>query len=182
MMCGPDSCNHYTHLVTPTFRALDMAYGDSVFSMTVFLPTGGNTIRTMLEDFDQGNWGGWMDAFAPWCGSLWLPRFQVEYGLLMNDVLSALGMAIIFDPCWADFTRMCTHYDDFYIKYVRHKTYIRVDERGTEAAAVMEVEGGPTGIPPQFLVTEPFVFVIRENRTNTILFIGQITDPGYFTD
>ena len=136
----------------------------------------------MLKDFDQENWAGWMTGFRPWCGDLTLPRFEVEYGVRMKDVLTALGMGIIFDPGTADFTRMCTYFSDFYIKKVMHKTYIRVDERGTEAAAVTEVEGGPTSIPPQFRIQRPFVFVIRENRLNTVIFIGQITDPGYFTD
>jgi serpin B len=182
MMYGPDSCNHYTAYSGPSFHALDMAYGDSVFSMTVFLPSEGRSISKMLDDFNQTDWTTWMSGFDPWCGVLYMPRFEVEYGVKMKDVLTSLGMGIIFDPMRADFSRMCTVYGDFYIKRVMHKTYVRVDERGTEAAAVTEVEGGPTSIPPQFLVTRPFVFVIRENRLNTILFIGQITDPGYFTD
>jgi len=182
MMVGPDSCNHYTSLAGPGFRALDMAYGDSLFSMTLFVPSPGNTIRSMLEDFNQDNWAVWMSGFRPWCGHLTFPRFEVEYGVRMKHVLTTLGMGIIFDPVRADFTRMCTYFDDFYIKKVMHKTYIRVDERGTEAAAVTEVEGGPTSIPPQFMIHSPFVFVIRENTLNTVIFIGQITDPGYFTD
>jgi serpin B len=182
MMVGPDSCNHYTAFSGPGFRALDMAYGDSVFSMTLFVPSDGNTIASMLEDFSQPNWTAWMMGFRPWCGDLMLPRFEVEYGVRMKDVLTALGMGIIFEPGRADFTRMCTYYDDFYIKKVMHKTYMRVDERGTEAAAVTEVEGGPTSIPLQFFVHSPFVFAIRENRFNTVIFIGQITDPGYFID
>lgn len=182
MMCQPDSCDYYTYLSTSRFDALDMAYGDSLFSMTVFLPKNQNTIASVIEDFSESNWDVWMDGFRPWRGYLFLPRFEVEYGLEMEDVLTSLGMGIIFDPLRADFTRMCTYFSDFYIKRVRHKTYMRVDEYGTVAAAVTEVEGGPTGIPPQFWVTKPFLFVIRENHANTILFIGQITDPGYFTD
>jgi serine protease inhibitor len=182
MMEQPETCDVYTCLSTAKFDAIDMAYGDSIFSMTVFLPKEGFTIASMLEDFDRTNWEVWMGGFGRYCGRVVFPRFEIEYGIKMNDVLRALGMGIIFDPGRADFSRMCTYFNDFYVQNVKHKTYIRVDERGTEAAAVTSVEMGPTSVPPIYVVNRPFVFVIRENQSNTILFLGQITDPGYFTD
>lgn len=182
MMCQPETTDFYTLLSTPEFDALDMAYGDSVFSMTIFLPKDDNTVTSIIRDFTPSNWDSWMQDFRPWWGRVLFPRFEVEYGVSMKDVLTALGMGIIFDPVRADFTRMCDAFGDFYVKKVKHKTYIRVDELGTEAAAVTSVEMGPTSVPNFFYVNRPFVLVIRENRLNTILFIGQITDPGYFTD
>jgi serpin B len=182
MMCQPETTDFYTLLSTPEFDALDMAYGDSVFSMTIFLPKDDKPVSSIIGDFTPSNWNEWMQDFMPWSGRVLFPRFEVEYGLNMNDVLTALGMGIIFDPERADFTRMCDVFQDFYVKKVKHKTYIRVDEIGTEAAAVTSVEMGPTSIPNHFCVNRPFVLVIRENRLNTILFIGQITNPGYFTD
>lgn len=182
MMCQPETTDFYTLLSTPEFDALDMPYGDSVFSMTVFLPREGHTVAGMVRDLTLSDWDTWMQGFRPWSGKVFLPRFEVEYDVNLNDALRAMGMGIIFDCDRADFTRMCDVFQDFYVKKVKHKTYIRVDEIGTEAAAVTSVEMGPTSTPDFFLVNRPFIFAIRENRFNTILFIGQITDPGYLAD
>jgi serine protease inhibitor len=179
MMCQPETTGFYTLLSTPEFDALDMPYGDSVFSMTVLLPRGGNTVADMVRDLSLSDWETWMQGFEPWSGKVFLPRFEVEYDVNLNDALTAMGMGIIFDYKRADFTRMCDVFQDFYVKNVKHKTYIRVDEIGTEAAAVTSVEMGPTSVPDFFLANRPFIFAIRENRFNTILFIGQVTDPGY---
>jgi serine protease inhibitor len=182
MMCQPETTDFYTLLSTPEFDALDMPYGDSVFSMTVLLPKNGRTVGSLIGDLTPSDWDIWMKGFIPWSGKVFLPRFEVEYDVNLNDALTAMGMGIIFDSFRADFTRMCDVFQDFYVKKVKHKTYIRVDEIGTEAAAVTSVEMGPTSLPNFFLVNRPFIFAIRENRFNTILFIGQITDPGYLTD
>jgi serine protease inhibitor len=182
MMSQPETTDFYTLLSAPQFDALDMAYGDSVFSMTILLPKEGSTVGSIVRQLTPSNWNDWMEGFRPWSGRVLLPRFEIEYDLTMNDVLTALGMGIIFDPERADFTRICDVFGDFYVKKVKHKTYIRVDEIGTQAAAATSVEMGPTSVPDFFLVNRPFVLVIRENRLGTILFIGQINDPGYFTD
>jgi serpin B len=181
MMCQPETTDFYTYLSAPGFDALDMPYGDSVFSMTILLPRYGQPVESVIEELTWSDWEAWMQDFQPWSGRVLVPRFEIEYDLTMNDVLASIGMGIIFDHQRADFTRMCDFFGDFYVKKVKHKTYIRVDELGTEAAAVTSVEMGPTSVPDTFLVNRPFVFVIRENHHNTILFIGRVTDPGYFT-
>jgi serine protease inhibitor len=91
-------------------------------------------------------------------------------------------MGIAFDPGQADFSRICS-YVQLWISRVKHKTYVRVDEAGTEAAAVTEVDI-PRGIHPcplyfEMYINKPFVFVIREKCWGTILFIGKIVNPGY---
>jgi serpin B len=79
----------------------------------------------------------------------------------------------------ADFSRI-TPTRDLYISSVRHKTYVRVDEAGTEAAAVTIVEVGETSVPDTFYmrVDRPFLFAIREHHSGTVLFIGKMVNPG----
>ncbi|GAI95278.1 unnamed protein product, partial [marine sediment metagenome] len=106
-------------------------------------------------------------------------RFKLEYELEMKDVLRTLGMGIAFFP-GADFTRMLSG-GGIWIGKVKHKTFVQVDEEGTEAAAVtvviMERSGG--GSPTGFImrVDRPFVFVIRERTSGTLLFMGKIVEP-----
>jgi serpin B len=108
-----------------------------------------------------------------------MPRFELRYEAKLNDVLAAMGMEVAFDPYNADFTRM---YGDggLFISAVKHKAFVKVDEEGTEAAAVTSVEVGATSAPDNFemRVDRPFLFVIRENHSGTILFIGKIVNPA----
>jgi serpin B len=114
-----------------------------------------------------------------------MPKFELKYASRMDSVLKSLGMRIAFDPYGADFSNMSSSMG-LVLTAVRHKTYVRVDEVGTEAAAVTEVDVGPTSAPPEctyfmMKVDRPFMVVIRETRTNTVLFVGKIFNPGYFT-
>ena len=128
----------------------------------------------------QDNWEQWIGSFSEEPVDLSLPKFKLEYEIKLNDVLKSLGMAVAFDPYQADFSRMYTGPDDLYISKVKHKTFVEVDEEGTEAAAVTSVEvtvtsAGPKGIVMK--VDHPFVLVIRENKSQTLLFMGKIVEP-----
>jgi serpin B len=108
-----------------------------------------------------------------------LPKFLLEYDLTLNDVLKALGLAIAFSPDQADFTNMYKQ-GGLFISKVKHKTFVEVNEEGTEAAAVTSVEIGETSAGGGFAmrVDRPFVFVIRENHSGTMLFMGKIVEPN----
>ena len=95
----------------------------------------------------------------------------------MNDVLTALGMGIAFSESAADFSRICCAPRDIWIGEVRHKTFVDVNEEGTEAAAATSVGFMLVSLPPTVVVDRPFVFAIRERFSGTILFIGLIMDP-----
>jgi serine protease inhibitor len=177
MMIQQES-RYYTTFEGPDFYGVDMAYGDSLFSMTVLLPKAASHVDTIVAHLDQENWKTWTAGFRPWYGMLFMPKFELEYEVNLIPALANLGMGIaFFGP--SDFSNMFTDGLGIFLSKVKHKTYIRVDEEGTEAAAVTEVDGA-TGIPPQFYVDKPFVFFIRENRSNTVLFMGKIVNPGYF--
>jgi len=163
------------------FRAVDLPYGDEDFRMTVFVPPYGADLNSLIREFDQEKLNYWLSCFENDSVSVYLPRLKLEYDVKLNDVLTALGMGIAFNPQFADFSKMYEHFQ-VYIHEVKHKTFVEVNEEGTEAAAVTSVgiRAESRGDPPFTLRAErPFVFMIRENVSGTILFIGKIVDPGY---
>jgi serpin B len=159
------------------FQAVDLPYGDGDFSMTILLPSPQTPINALIADLQHENWQLWAKSFSKQAGSLALPKFLLEYDLTLNDVLKALGMAIAFSG-QADFTKMHKQ-GGLFISKVKHKTFVEVNEEGTEAAAVTSVEIGRTSVGGFVMrVDRPFVFVIRENYSGTILFIGKIVNPN----
>jgi serine protease inhibitor len=103
-----------------------------------------------------------------------LPKFTLEYEKKLNDVLSAMGMDRAFSD-HAEFPHISP--TPLKIDQVIHKTFVKVDEEGTEAAAVTSVDMGPTSLPPSFIFNRPFVFVIQESHSGTLLFMGRIVEP-----
>ena len=160
------------------FSLVDIPYGDSLYSMTVLLPDSNENLSAFLADLTEADLDLWLSAMAVRQIHLGLPKFELEYKLKLNDVLKALGMEIAFDPTYADFTGI-NKGGDLYIDEVMHKTYVKVDEEGTEAAAVTSVGVGLSCMPPSVFADHPFALLIRENHSGTILFIGKITEPRW---
>jgi serpin B len=102
-----------------------------------------------------------------------LPRFKLEYAIDLKDALKALGMEIAFTK-EANFSGMTS--SSVSIDKIKHKTFVEVNEEGTEAAAVTEVGGVRSG-PIEMNVNRPFFFAIRDNQTGSILFVGSIVEP-----
>jgi serpin B len=146
--------------------------------MVLFLSEGRMDPDELIAQMTPGNIDSWLDGFASDSVDVFIPRFKLEYFRELKDDLTALGMGVAFSPGQADFSRM---YEDIavWISKVKHKTFVEVTEEGTEAAAVTSVEMEYSGIPEtfQFRADRPFVFMIRENQSGTILFIGKIVDP-----
>ena len=165
----------FTYFATESFSAADLKYGSGDYSMTILLPNSGANLDSLVEQITDENWRDWLTKLQPAKFDLGLPKFELEYDLLANDVLKALGMGIAFSD-FADFTGI-NRQGNLLISEVKHKTYVKVNEEGTEAAAVTSVEIRPTSMPSSFVVDRPFLFVIHENRSGTILFIGKIVDP-----
>jgi serpin B len=162
------------------FQAVDLPYGDEFFSMTILLPKPQVDLDSLISEIDQATWNQWMASFTTQTVDLSFPKFKLEYKILLNETLKAMGMTIAFEPYQADFTKMYTGPENLFISKVKHKTYVEVNEEGTEAAAVTSVEVGATSAGPSAIsmrVNRPFIFVIRENRSQTILFIGKIVEP-----
>lgn len=162
---------------TDEFEAVDLPYGDSLYSMAVILPREGEDIDALIARLDSETWSDWMGRFRTTDVTLKLPRFKIEYEKELNDVLSALGMEIAFDPGRADLSRI-REGGGLWIDYVKHKSFVEVDEEGTEAAAVTVVAirecAGCGGTSVSMTVNRPFIFSIRERNTGTILFMGKV--------
>ncbi|EKD11613.1 MAG: serpin family protein [Limnospira sp. PMC 1291.21] len=123
----------------------------------------------------------WINQMRSRPGSLRLPRFKLEYEVGLNDSLKSMGMDIAFHPNQADFSNM-TLDNNVRISEVKHKTFVEVNEEGTEAAAVTSVtvlsESTPSITEPfSMVVNRPFFVAIRDNQTRTIWFMGSIVDP-----
>lgn len=170
--------NDFQYFETSDFQAIDLPYGNGKFSMTIFLPHPQKNIDELIAEFNQENWGQWINSFSQQEGALHLPKFTLEYGLKLNDALKALRMAIAFDPQQADFTKMFKP-GGLFISRVKHKTFIEINEEGTEAAAATSVVGtvGIRGFSMR--IDRPFVFAIRENHSRMILFIGKVVEPTF---
>jgi serpin B len=168
----------FNYLENEDFQAIDLPYGDGDFSMLVILPKPGKTTETIIDQMSTAKWQEWIGAFDTVGVKLEMPRFKLEYKLSLVDVLDALGMGVAFDLGRADFSRINKN-GGLYISEVLHKTFVEVNEEGTEAAAVTAVivSDSAVGGSPVMRVDRPFFFFVRENRSQTNLFMGKIVEP-----
>jgi serine protease inhibitor len=160
------------YAATPEYAAVDLPYGNSAFTMTVLLPSANADIDAFAESFDQAKWNSLVAGFHDTNLDVFLPRFRIEWKRVLNEDLQQLGMRLAFTT--ADFTRMSPLGTMLYITKVMQKTFVDVNEEGTEAAAATSVGIGIVSMPPSFRADRPFLVVIRERFSGTILFIGKI--------
>ena len=164
------------YLQTAVFHAVDLPYGNDAYAMTVVLPRDGQSIDTVAASLQSAAWAKWMAQFRDAEVDLHLPRFKLAWERGLIPDLQALGMQAAFVPGGADFTRLSPAGRDLFISVVKQKTYVDVNEEGTEAAAVTNVGislvSAPVRVP--FRVDRPFIFVLRERLSGTILFMGKI--------
>ena len=153
------------------YQAVDLPYGNSAFTMTVILPNG--DIDAFAEGLDQAKWNALIGSLHDGAKDVFLPRFRMEWQRELNDDLQQMGMRLAFTDA-ADFTRMSPLGRQLFLTRVLQKTYVDVDEEGTEAAAATLVGVGVTSLPAAFRADRPFMVVIRERFSGTILFIGKI--------
>ena len=171
----------FNYTVTEDFSAVEMPYGDSTFSMVVMLPSGERTTADLISQMDHSHWNSWFNNSTVRNVQIELPKFKYGFKSLLNDPLIDLGLGIAFSG-GADFSRI-TPGADLYISRVIHQTFIDVQEEGTEAAAATIVElretsagGDSTHI---FRADKPFLYIIKENSTGAILFMGKVGKPVY---
>jgi serine protease inhibitor len=180
----------------PQLQAVRLPYGDGQLAMYVFLPRQpgvegsasmpdhGVGLEEFLGRLNPEDWSMWLDRFEPRQGRLVLPRFKLEYTQKLNEVLKSMGMAEAFEPGMADFSAMFAEPGSrsAYISEVRHKTFVEVNEEGTEAAAATSVGVTLTAMPteePFLMVADrPFCCVIADQKTGAVLFAGAIRDPS----
>ena len=166
---------------TSDYQAAELPYGGGAYSMIVVVPTKGRDVDALIESLDAAKWQAMLSGLTEQSGDVFLPRFRLEWKDSLVDALEALGMGIAFRGGEADFTRMSTVAGrNIFISSVDQKTYVDVDEDGTEAAAVTSVGMvDATSVSPTDLLRadRPFLFAIRERLSGTILFIGKMAMP-----
>lgn len=159
------------------YQAVELKYDGNELSMVVLLPRTGQ-FETFEESLNAQRADDIVKALKPEHVTLTMPRFEFESSFSLKDVLAAMGMPVAFTSN-ADFSGM-TGVHDLFISDVVHKAFVSVDEAGTEAAAatavVMKLTAAPA-IPVEVTIDHPFIFLIRDIKTDTILFIGRIMNP-----
>lgn len=173
---------NYAYFEGEGFQAASLPYGGGRVSMYIFLPREGTSLDQFHRQLKAENWDSWMTSFEKTPGEIALPRFKLEYDISLNDALKALGMGLAFDPDRANFSGMFEDPRDAFISKVKHKTFVEVNEEGTEAAAVTSVEVQATSArmprePFRMVVDRPFFCAIRDNDSGAVLFMGSIIDP-----
>jgi serpin B len=164
---------------TDDFQLLEMPYGGGKFSMLIFLPETGKTVNDVIAQLSSDRVNDWISKLTSQKKQVYLPKFEFRFDKSLIETLKALGMTDAFDGR-ANLSGI-SDVAQLVVTEVMHKTYIKVDEAGTEAAAVTGITVGYTSVNPQsniFRVDHPFVFAIREKDTGALLFVGKVMDPG----
>lgn len=186
----------------PSLRcsAIELPYSGGDVSMVILLPDEGVQVEDVTSRLSQDRLVNLYALLKPNLVNLWLPKFKLEQGIDLGGVIRSLGIVDLFDVSTADLTgftrnrvlmttdtkpRRTRQNENLFVSTVVHKTYIAVDEGGTEAAAATAVIGSvitslnpERPIPIDFEVNRPFVFYIRHRKSNSVLFIGIIRDPS----
>jgi len=172
MMYGPGV---FKWVVTETFAALELPYADKQQSMLVIMPRREDGLAELGKTLSADKLNQWLGQMKPTGIDVALPRFQVVAEFKLNDVLKTMGMSDAFSGA-ADFTGI-TEAKPFCLTAVVHKAFVQVNEEGTEAAGATAVIGGSYSAPPSFVANRPFFFLIRDQRTGSILFLGRVLNP-----
>lgn len=161
------------------YAAVELPYNNEDYSMVIFTPNAGYRVNDLIGQLDDATWKEWMADFNEDSVTLKMPKFKYEYDTLLNDMLITMGMSSAFSS-QADFSKINPDYELFISKVI-HKTFIDVNEEGTEAAAVTVIQIDYTSIDDDVYITidKPFLYVIKEKSTNSILFIGKVMMPVY---
>lgn len=168
----------YLYMKGLNFQAVEMPYRGDAVSMIVIMPSEGDFEKfenamdeTLLEDIAANT--------SPVAMHLSLPKFSFDFNLVMNETLRKMGMVHPFSEGGADFSGI-DGTSDLFISQVVHKAYVAVDEEGTEAAAATGADmkiTSYTSPPVKVDICHPFIFLICDKETETILFIGRMLDP-----
>ncbi|MCX6648634.1 MAG: serpin family protein [Candidatus Bathyarchaeota archaeon] len=158
-----------------------LPYGRDKIAMYVFLPAEGSSLDSFTAGLTGEKFGSYFAKLSQRELDLRMPKLKLEYGKVdLKPALTSLGMGIAFDPSSADFSKIADVAPErLYIAFVDHKAVVEINEKGTEAAAATNVGISVTSAPMRtsFTVNRPYMFVIRDDRSGTILFSGLITDP-----
>lgn len=161
-------------------QVVELPYQNEELSLVAFLPDDIGGLPAFEAALTPELLDTYLDGLVTDGVSVWLPRFEMTSQFALGGTLSAMGMTDAFDPLAADFSGI-NGGRDLFISSVVHKAFIQLDEKGTEAAAATGVVVGVTSVDPdpipEFRADHPFCFLIRDNLTESILFLGRVVAP-----
>ncbi len=174
--------NDFKLLKKKNFQAISMPYKGGKISMVALLPNkldGLNEMEKMLTTKNLKQWLTELDKQPLKKTMLYLPKYKQDTSYDLNQTCKNLGMKDAFVEGKADFTGMGWPKGELWISQIKHKAFIEVNEEGTEAAAATAVEMATRSARrhPTFRADHPFFYLIRDNQTGSILFMGRLTDP-----
>jgi serpin B len=178
MMSFEDSDNEFNYYEDEDLQILEMPYKGEKISMLVLLPRG-DDIQGLEDSLTLDNIKRWKSMMMKTEVDVYFPRFEFETKYMMAEDLKAMGMVVPFDKTGqADLSGMDGS-RKLYIQSVIHQAYVKVDEKGTEAAAATAIAVGENSAPLNkiFRADHPFIFMIQERETGNILFMGRVNDP-----
>ncbi len=177
----------YKYFEDPEFQAIALPYGNGRIEMQIYLPIVKPTrsdipLGRLINLLSSDTWNTWQAHFFPAQVNIKMPKFKLEYKIDLKKPLENMGMGIIMNPDKADLKKLVdlsSSGDNVVVTVALQKTFIKVDEVGTEAAAVTVIGGTPTAAPTPTAMTvdHPFFYVIRDTVTGSILFSGIVQNP-----
>ncbi|MDX9725192.1 MAG: serpin family protein, partial [Bacteroidales bacterium] len=160
------------------FKIAEFPYGQGNFVMDVILPDEADGLTEVMARLGGSGFSSWINAMTEKELQVSFPRFKYGFRLTLKEILTDMGMGIAFTDA-ASFSNISEQYD-LLINEVTHQSFIETNEEGTEAAAATVVEVGTTSVPVilVFNMDHPFIYIIRETTTNSIIFMGRVSDPS----
>lgn len=175
---------HAPYVATDAFEAVELPYRGDRYGMVIVLPKQGADVDAVRRGLTAAEWRRVMGDAKRTDGSIAMPKFKIQYDTDLKNPLKVLGMAEAFDHLTANFSRMAEGAGpgDYWISQALHKSFVSVDESGTEAAAVTAIGiTAATAVAPStnfhMVVDRPFLFAIRDDKTGALLFFGIVRDP-----
>lgn len=162
----------FNYMENSEFQIIELPYKGDELSMLIILPH--EDLASIEGDLDVEKLKMYREMMHERNMEVYLPKFTFETKYQMKDTLSGMGMPLAFSPS-ADFSGM-TGSPDLYIDFVIHQAFVDVNEEGTEAAAATAV-GMTLSAGNWFRVDHPFIFIIQQQSTGNILFMGRVVDP-----
>lgn len=175
MMYLPPTILNYTE--NEHLEVLELPYKGDKISMLVFLPKKVDGINELEESLTMTNISEWQNDLSEKNIAVFLPKFTLDTNYDLKKTLQQMGVKTAFDPKEADFGKI-TNSEDLYIEFAIHKAFVDVNEVGTEAAAATGIGVSVTSAPPTFNADHPFIFIIQDNETRNILFMGRVMNPS----
>lgn len=172
--------SHFKYGETDNAQLLDLPYKGGEISLIVILPKKIDGLSDLEKSLSAESLSVWLATMHDEYIEVALPKFKLTSEFRLDAALKKLGMVDAFDPMLADFSGM-TGKRDLFISAVIHKAFVDVNERGTEAAAATAVTMMLSSVPvpgKRFIADHPFIFLIKENTSNCILFMGRLVNPA----